>query len=389
MASMNVDKVDVHTYLATAASTVPASLQPYFEKFRTQYDRRLWHQLTLTLENFYKDPESPPYHFELFNGFISDFAPKLNQLKLAELGVRASQQLDDPSEVITFLVSFIAKISKEEAPEAYLLLLAQLAHAKMILGDDAGAQVDIEESSKIIDTLDGVEPTVHAAYYGVAADYYKTKADYVKYYKNSLLYLACVDPAEDLTPVERLTRAHDLGVSALLGETIYNFGELLMHPILDALDGSEHAWLKELLFVFNEGNIGRFEALGPQLSKRPSKPILAPSFAFLRQKICLMALIEAVFSRSANNRSMTFQTISEEVRLPKNEVEHLVMKALSLKLVRGRIDQVDEKIQIDWVQPRVLSRTQIKALAGRLTDWIDRLGKVDEFVQSNSKLLAV
>lgn len=58
----------------------------------------------------------------------------------------------------------------------------------------------------------------------------KTKADYVKYYKNSLLYLACVDPAKDLTPLERLTRAHDLGISAMLGETIYNFGELVSPP---------------------------------------------------------------------------------------------------------------------------------------------------------------
>lgn len=57
--------------------------------------------------------------------------------------------------------------------------------------------------------------------------YSKTKADYVKYYKNSLLYLACVDPSKDLTPLERLTRAHDLGISAMLGETIYNFGELV------------------------------------------------------------------------------------------------------------------------------------------------------------------
>lgn len=41
MASMNVDKPDVHTYLATAASSSPSTLHPYFEKFRSQYDRRL------------------------------------------------------------------------------------------------------------------------------------------------------------------------------------------------------------------------------------------------------------------------------------------------------------------------------------------------------------
>jgi len=41
-----------------------------------------------------------------------------------------------------------------------------------------------------------------------------------------------------------------------------------------------------------------------------------------------MALIESVFKRHANNRTMSFATIADETRLPVNEVEHLVMKAL-------------------------------------------------------------
>jgi 26S proteasome regulatory subunit N9 len=36
-----------------------------------------------------------------------------------------------------------------------------------------------------------------------------------------------VDPENDLSPEERLGRAHDLGISAFLGDTIYNFGELV------------------------------------------------------------------------------------------------------------------------------------------------------------------
>jgi len=62
-----------------------------------------------------------------------------------------------------------------------------------------------------------------------------------------------------------------------------------------------------------------------------SQPILQENYAFLRQKICLMALIESVFKRNANNRTMSFQTIAEETRLPLNEVEHLVMKALRFR----------------------------------------------------------
>ncbi len=48
----------------------------------------------------------------------------------------------------------------------------------------------------------------------------------------------------------------------------------------------------------------------------------------MRQKICLMALIESVFRRGAYDRTLSFQTIAEETRLPKDEVEHLVMKGL-------------------------------------------------------------
>jgi 26S proteasome regulatory subunit N9 len=55
----------------------------------------------------------------------------------------------------------------------------------------------------------------------------QARAEYGPYYRNSLLYLACVDLEQDMSPEERLLRAHDLGVSAFLGDTIYNFGELV------------------------------------------------------------------------------------------------------------------------------------------------------------------
>ena len=130
------------------------------------------------------------------------------------------------------------------------------------------------------------------------------------------------------------------------------------------------------------------------------QPILQENYPFLRQKICLMALIESVFKRGAYDRTMSFQTIAEETRLPLDEVEHLVMKALryarskapwaettvslnyitccSLKLIKGSLDQVDQKAQITWVQPRVLSREQIGQLAERLAAWGSKLHTVEE-----------
>lgn len=65
----------------------------------------------------------------------------------------------------------------------------------------------------------------------------QAKAEYAPYYKNSLLYLACVDSEKDMSSEERLLRAHDLGISALLGDTIYNFGELVRYLIHVAVMG--------------------------------------------------------------------------------------------------------------------------------------------------------
>jgi 26S proteasome regulatory subunit N9 len=49
-----------------------------------------------------------------------------------------------------------------------------------------------------------------------------------------------------------------------------------------------------------------------------------------------------------------------------------------LKLIRGSLDQVEQKAQITWVQPRVLSTEQIGQLAQRLAVWNQKLHKVEE-----------
>ncbi|KAH6890846.1 proteasome 26S subunit [Coprinopsis sp. MPI-PUGE-AT-0042] len=375
MAASQPPKLVLDEFIGTALSATPAELHPYFESFRNLYSRKLWHQLTTKLNQFFDEPNARPYRVDVFERFVRDFESKLNQLRLVELAVKVAKDIDNPQTHLGFLTSLVDRLDVTKAKEAHVLLLASIAHAKLVYGDLEGTKNDIDAAGKVLDTLEGVEGPVNAAYYGVSADYYKAKAEYAPYYRHSLLYLACVDPEKDMTPEERVLRAHDLSIAALLAETIYNFGELLMHPILDSLDKTDHEWLKKLLFTFNEGNIGKFEALAPIF---PKEAILQENYAFLRQKICLMALIESVFKRQANDRTMTFKTIGEETRLPVEEVEYLVMKALSLKLIRGSLDQVEQKAQITWVQPRVLSREQIGTLAKRLDKWVSDLNTVEK-----------
>lgn len=50
--------------------------------------------------------------------------------------------------------------------------------------------------------------------------------------------------------------------------------------------------------------------------------------------------LQMTFKRPSHNRQLTFNEIAKETKLPLNEVEVLVMKALSQGLVKGAIDQV-------------------------------------------------
>jgi 26S proteasome regulatory subunit N9 len=174
-----------------------------------------------------------------------------------------------------------------------------------------------------------------------------------------------------------------LSLAALVSTSIYNFGELLLHPILDALAKSkEHAWLRELLFAFNRGDLAAFDLLSTHIA---TNDLLTEHARQLRQKIYLAALTEAVFRRPPHDRSMSFKDICQETKVRPNEIEHLIMKALSLGLLRGTIDQVDQVAHITWVQPKVLDMKQIENMRQRLLDWDASVNQLGHYIEKTGK----
>ncbi|KAI8458303.1 hypothetical protein BY996DRAFT_4577339 [Phakopsora pachyrhizi] len=414
---MEID-MDPIGFLNRLIDEVPGELRISSEKFLDLYQRKLWYQLTIELRDFLSHPYSYQYQIPIYNNFIKDFENKINPLKLVEISVTVSQRFTDPEAALEFLTKLADRLKPLEKsdedpnssrtnlskkfnsdlqssnnarskssslvrdPEAYVLARMSAAHFCLILGQTKQTEQAMNECRKILDSLDSVDVSVRAGFYRVSGDYYKWEAAYASYYKTSLLYLACLPNLEaDLSLESRIQRAHDLSLAALLGDTIYNFGELLQHPILESLSSSnQYQWIRTLLFGFNEGNLGLFDSLVPKL---PEEPILQNSCPFLRQKICLMALIDAVFRRSVTDRIMTFETIATETKLPVNEVEHLVMKALSLGLIKGSLDQVSRTVNITWVQPRVLSKEQIQGLKNKLDQWSQRVLRIGQFASNH------
>lgn len=273
------------------------------------------------------------------------------------------------------------KVDNEDSQDAFVFATVAVARVKLDLGDLDGARKALDTAERILDSFDSVETIVHAAFYGANADYYQAKMDFGSYYKNALLYLACID-LNSLQPAERRSRAYDLSIAALVSTSIYNFGELLLHPILDALAGKEDVWLRDLLYAFNRGDLAAYDVLSGHIS---DNELLARHAAQLRQKIYLAALTEAVFRRPPHDRAMTFATIAAETKVRPDEIEHLIMKALSLGLLRGTIDQVDEVANINWVQPKVLDMGQIGDMRQRLTDWDSSVNQLGNWIESKGQ----
>lgn len=114
------------------------------------------------------------------------------------------------------------------------------------------------------------------------------QGDHAQYYRTALRYLGCID-LDTLSDEVKRQHAFFLGLAALLGEGVYNLGELLAHPVLDSLKTTDSGWLVDLLFAFNSGDLGKYEAMRPQWS---SIADLSAQELFLRQKISLLCLME-------------------------------------------------------------------------------------------------
>ena len=79
-------------FLADQRDKAPEELQASFLDFETFWERKLWHQLTDSLVQFFSDPKSAPQRLPLYKTFILKFADKINQLKLVDLALKAATQ---------------------------------------------------------------------------------------------------------------------------------------------------------------------------------------------------------------------------------------------------------------------------------------------------------
>mmetsp|Transcript_6689 Transcript_6689/g.12061 ORF Transcript_6689/g.12061 Transcript_6689/m.12061 type:complete len:122 (+) Transcript_6689:3-368(+) len=114
-----------------------------------------------------------------------------------------------------------------------------------------------------------------------------------------------------------------------------------------------------------------------------AQPALVAHADFLRQKITVLSLMNLAFERT-HDRTISFADIAERCRLPISEVEFLLMRALSLKLISGVIDGVDQTVTVTRVQPRVIGRAQAGDMAVLLDNWCNNVKSTLGFLEKET-----
>jgi len=393
-------------YLSSLAQRTPPHTQQLLQEMAELHGKKLWFNITDKIEQFVNVRDlNAELLMEFYTQFLKEFELNLNLLRLSQIIVVISSKLVEGNQAIQFLEQVYQKIElassktssssssggsasyatasktslqqqSTETLEALVVLKVQIALWKLKMQDALSCKKILEEAKQLIDRAGNyVDNVVNATYHRARAEYFKVVDEPNEFYKSALLFLAYT-PIEKIEHVAQQAIAFDLGIAALLGDQIYNFGELLGHPVIESLNGSQAEWLVKLLYAFNRGSIEEYKRVQQQYQQQiETRPVLHQRRVFLEEKMQLMSIMELVFTRPADNRTIPFADVAATIGAPLNQVEPLLLKALAYDLIRGVIDEVSQTVQVTWAQPRVLDKEQTLNLKNKIGSWLEKVDK--------------
>ncbi|KYK68448.1 PCI domain-containing protein [Toxoplasma gondii TgCatPRC2] len=288
---------------------------------------------------------------------------------------------------------------------------------------------DFSESEEILEELQkklhetslGVGPVAQAAFQRAAATLAKAQDKFAEFYHHAIIFLAYT-PTMSIPEKDRVGLAYEIAIAALVAPDIFNFGELMQEALILATLKSmpEHQWLWSFLEAFHCGSLPQFESICSEFAAKIQATALANHMPALRRKIATAALLRLAFTRSAAgtaagsfeasslekngalneaplglsaggagisaaSRSLSFDLIANSCKVSEDDVEHLVMRAMSQKLMRGSIDQVKRQVFVSWVRPSLLlDENGMSYLQDRLLRWIGAAEQLHQQLQNQT-----
>jgi 26S proteasome regulatory subunit N9 len=342
------------------------------------YEKKLWHQLTMELNSFLSanigDFHNDEERKDFYTKFISSFQHRLNPVKFVLLVSKIGHSFTESSGTLDLFESILTSSKEKLGLAASVCLEMDIVTVNIILGQLEKAKASLENTKDSINgKISSSETAPFSKYYKAYAEYYKKVGPATEFYKKALLFLAYT-PVDDLTSSEKYAIATDIALSSICGEDIYNFGEVLATPVLESLKETDNAFLYDLIVALNRGIIDEFNVLvDSNNAKIATFPALQNNLEDIKKKLVLLALMNIAFERSSHDRQIGFDAIASRIQIDISQVEDIIMRAMSLGLIKGYMDQVDQYVNITWVQPRVLETVSLQVVSEQLGEWTERV----------------
>jgi len=371
---------------------------------------KLYHQLTVAILDFTSNPanafpndDNDQDNFLQLYLILTKLKSKLNPLMLARIACSVSQvQQESGKKDSGILADLLETDELKAAPHAKLYAEAKLHLLQMNrnakadgagtgvgVADDAGTEEQIKKFLKenaitlqeLANSTESEVAAVHSAYYQTAKELYKKIGPAEEFYTSAIQYLHYT-PLGGLKEDDIRILARDLSLAALVGKGVYNLGTVVYEngELLDVLKGTEDSYLVELMKNSAEGDVKAVKALETHKGQLEAQGC---DLKVIHEKIMLLALVNMVFEKGSNERSMKFDDIAKRLQVELVQVEWIIMKALSLGLIKGSMDQVEGFIEITWVMPRVLDNNMMKGLSERFGEWSAKVGESREYMSEH------
>jgi len=385
----------------------PDLAEPYYQKMANYCQQKLWHQLTLLFLEFTSTPKTTlrtledgsPFkntYLGLYEKVVLAVAPKFNALAFgriaAAVAVSSLKQHGNVEESKKLLEDVLSK----QTPPTSTTLYLQSTIALMTL--DQSPSPSKEELNAIYSTIKTNGPllkqclvpdtpeamVVNSSHYQMSMTYFKLVGPPEAYYEEAIQFLNYYQPEEDVKRSHALVV--DLCLAALTGEGVYNLGQVVSNPILKSLESTPEAWLVELLQTGARGSVPEFKKLCQETysSQIASQPALVNMSQKMQEKMTLLAMVEMVFERPASERTLEFTDIAQRLEIPLEQVEWVIMRAFSVKLMEGTMDQVEGTVHVTWILPRVLGTEQMADLANRFGEWATKVSNTKDYMQEQN-----
>ena len=364
-------------------------LNGLISEIQGELNLRLWHQLCVHLielsEN--KDLHTGSNLINLYNNVIYSIEPAFNPMKIMIILQNVIKnfhgRLDDA-------LVFLGDIEKRLKPQGEEYFYMQCLKADCLLGLNKLYECHeiLKEVKVALEKLFDVDHMVYSYFYKLFSHYYDKKQNYDEFYNYALQYFAyCKE--ENIKQEEKLHLCYKMALASLIGEKMFNFSELLEKEYFKVLIDSQYEWIYNLIRSISTGKVDQFVNMVANYKTNFEQEVaLVNKKEFLETKVRIAALLNLIFQKNKNERTITFNEIINVCFCNSNQVEIISMKALSLGLIKGHINEVDKQLVVTWIQPNFLEREKLTLLHDRLEQWIKKTNNLlGDFEEQSKKII--